>query len=47
MFLDLFHSLRALRVPVSLTEWLAMLEALSKGLHNDNLADFYYMARRL
>jgi uncharacterized protein with von Willebrand factor type A (vWA) domain len=47
MFLDLYQTLRGLRVPVSLTEWLTLLEGLSKGLHNDSLADFYYMARSL
>ena len=47
MFLNLFQTLRALRVPVSLTEWLTMLEALEKGLHNDSLTDFYYMSRSL
>lgn len=47
MFLALFHSLRALRVPVSLTEWLTLLEGLSKGLHNQNLEDFYYLSRSL
>lgn len=47
MFLALFHSLRALRVPVSLTEWLTLLDGLSKGLHNESLDDFYYLARGL
>lgn len=45
MFLSLFHSLRALKVPVSLTEWLTLLEGLSKGLHNESLDDFYYLSR--
>ena len=47
MFLALYHSLRALKVPVSLTEWLTLLEGLSKGLHNESLADFYYLSRSL
>jgi uncharacterized protein with von Willebrand factor type A (vWA) domain len=47
MFLALFHSLRALKVPVSLTEWLTLLEGLSKGLHNQSLEDFYYLSRSL
>ncbi|MFZ4858983.1 MAG: vWA domain-containing protein [Desulfuromonadaceae bacterium] len=47
MFLPLFHALRALKVPVSLTEWLALLEGLSKGLHNQSLEDFYYLSRSL
>jgi uncharacterized protein with von Willebrand factor type A (vWA) domain len=45
MFLALFHSLRALKVPVSLTEWLTLLEGLAKGLHNESLDDFYYLSR--
>jgi uncharacterized protein with von Willebrand factor type A (vWA) domain len=45
MFLSLFHALRAMRVPVSLTEWLTLLEGLSKGLHGQNLNDFYYLSR--
>jgi len=47
MFLALYHSLRALKVPVSLTEWLTLLEGLSKGLHNQSLDDFYYLSRSL
>lgn len=47
MFLALFYSLRALRVPVSVTEWLALQEGLAKGLHNQSLDDFYYLARSL
>jgi uncharacterized protein with von Willebrand factor type A (vWA) domain len=47
MFLTLYHSLRALKVPVSLTEWLALLEGLAKGLHNESLEDFYYLSRSL
>jgi uncharacterized protein with von Willebrand factor type A (vWA) domain len=47
MFLALFHALRALKVPVSLTEWLTLLEGLSKGLHNQSLEDFYYLSRSL
>ena len=47
MFLALFHALRALKVPVSLTEWLTLLEGLTKGLHNQSLEDFYYLSRSL
>ena len=47
MFLALFHALRGLGVPVSPTEWLTLMEALAKGLHNGNLADFYYLCRSL
>ncbi len=47
MFLPLFYTLKALGVPVSPTEWLALTEALAKGLHRDSLTDFYYLARSL
>ncbi len=47
MFLPLFYALKALGVPVSPTEWLALMEALAKGLHRDSLTDFYYLARSL
>lgn len=47
MFLALYHSLRALQVPVSLTEWFTLLEGLAKGLHNQSLDDFYYLSRSL
>ncbi|MBE0616894.1 MAG: VWA domain-containing protein [Proteobacteria bacterium] len=47
MFLPLFHALKALGVPVTPTEWLALMEALAKGLHRQSLQDFYYLARSL
>ena len=37
MFLPFFHSLRLCGVPVSLTEWLTLLRALSLGLHRRRL----------
>ncbi|NTU59754.1 MAG: VWA domain-containing protein [Deltaproteobacteria bacterium] len=45
MFLPFFHALKALGVPVSLTEWLTLLEALAKDLHHGSLGEFYYLAR--
>jgi uncharacterized protein with von Willebrand factor type A (vWA) domain len=47
LFLPLFHSLRAVGVPVSVTEWLTLLEALSKGLCEQSLRGFYGLARSL
>jgi uncharacterized protein with von Willebrand factor type A (vWA) domain len=47
VFLPLFYALRALGVPASPTEWLALMEALGKGLHNESLDDFYHLARSL
>jgi uncharacterized protein with von Willebrand factor type A (vWA) domain len=34
-------------VPVSLTEWLTLLEALSRGLCKSSLQDFYHVSRSL
>ncbi len=47
MFLPLFYTLKGLGVPVSPTEWLTLMEALHKGLHNHSLTDFYFLARSL
>lgn len=47
MFLTFFHSLRNLQVPVSLSEWLTLMEGLAKGLHQQSLVHFYYLARSL
>ena len=46
MFIDFFHLLRRRKVPVSITEWMALMDALSKGLITD-LNDFYYLARAI
>jgi len=46
MFTDFFYTLKERRVPVSLTEWMALMEALSKGCIN-NLDEFYYLARAI
>ena len=45
VFLDLFYTLRQLKVPVSITEWMALMEALDKGLARSSLTSFYYLAR--
>ncbi|MDF1553930.1 MAG: hypothetical protein P1P84_12750 [Deferrisomatales bacterium] len=45
MFLAFFHALRLGGVPVSPTEWLTLLQALSMGLHRRRVEDFYYLAR--
>ena len=47
MFSGFFYALRAEGVPVSLNEWLTLMEALSLGLARDSLVDFYYLARSL
>lgn len=47
MFLQLFYTLRSLDVMVSPTEWMTLMEAVGKGLHNDSLDDFYFLSRSL
>ncbi len=45
MFSGFFYALREEGVPVSLYEWLTLMEALSSGLARNSLIDFYYLAR--
>ena len=45
MFLDFFYQLRARGVPVTTHTWLALVEALARGLHGDTLDGFYQVAR--
>ena len=45
MLIDFFFSLRAAQVPVSLTEFLSLLEALRQRLAFGSLDDFYHLAR--
>jgi len=44
MFVDFFYLLREKNVPVTITEWITLMEALSRGLSSD-MSDFYYLAR--
>lgn len=46
-FLDFFYRLRSLGVPVTTHNWLALMDALGKGLHQDSLEGFYDVARCL
>ena len=46
MFTDFFYALKRRKVPVSITEWMTLLEALSKGYISD-LDEFYYLARAI
>jgi len=46
MFIDFFYLLKQKKVPVSITEWMLLMEALSKGMIT-NLNDFYYLARAI
>lgn len=45
MFISFFQELRAVRVPVSLREFLTLLEAMQKGVAEYRLDDFYYLSR--
>jgi uncharacterized protein with von Willebrand factor type A (vWA) domain len=46
MFTSFFYTLRERKVPVSITEWMTLIEALSKG-YISSLSDFYYLARAI
>lgn len=43
--LGFFYELRERKVPVGLQEWMALMEALGKGLHQSSLTAFYQLAR--
>lgn len=45
MFTGFFYKLKDARVPVSLREYLTLLEAVEKGLAGYSVEDFYYLAR--
>jgi uncharacterized protein with von Willebrand factor type A (vWA) domain len=45
MFATFFHELRAARVPVSLKEYLTLMEALQADLAGRRVQDFYYLSR--
>jgi uncharacterized protein with von Willebrand factor type A (vWA) domain len=46
MFTDFFYALRRRKVPVSITEWMTLMEALSQGCIS-NLDEFYHLARAI
>lgn len=45
MFVDFFFQLRAARVPVTIREYLMMLEALAAGAAQGDVDGFYFLAR--
>jgi uncharacterized protein with von Willebrand factor type A (vWA) domain len=47
MFLDFFYTLRRHNIPVSITEWMALMQALSQGWAHASLPRFYVLARAL
>ena len=44
MFVGFFYDLKYRKVPVSITEWMTLMQALSQG-HAHNMEEFYYLAR--
>jgi len=46
MFTDFFYTLKKRKVPVSITEWMTLMEALSQG-YITNLDEFYFLARAI
>lgn len=47
MFTKFFFDLRDAGLNVTVGEWLTLMEALDKGMHNSSLTDFYYLARMI
>lgn len=47
MFTDFFYTLKKYKVPVSITEWMALMEALDRGFAAGSLTGFYYLSRSL
>jgi uncharacterized protein with von Willebrand factor type A (vWA) domain len=45
MFATFFHELRAAKLPVTLKEYLTLLEAVDAGIAGGRVEDFYYLAR--
>ncbi len=45
MFAAFFQELRAAKLPVTVKEYLTLLEAVSAGVSGDRVEDFYYLAR--
>ena len=45
MFIDFFFELKQARLPVTLREYLTLIEGLEKGVASYKVDDFYYLAR--
>ena len=45
MFVDFFYELRDAKIPVTIREYLMLLEAMEAGVCESNVDDFYYLAR--
>ncbi|MCI8647615.1 MAG: VWA domain-containing protein [Firmicutes bacterium] len=47
MFLEFFYLLRAKGLEISINEWMALVEALDKGLAGSSLTGFYHLCRSI
>ena len=47
MFIDFFYQLRQARIPVTIREYLMLLEAMEKGAASINVEEFYVLALSL
>ncbi len=45
MFVTFFHALKEARVPVTLKEYLTLMEALAAGCASNKVEDFYFLSR--
>src|SRR5439155_26105406 len=45
MFVTFFHELKSAGVPVTLREYLTLMEAMEKDLASRRVEDFYYLSR--
>ncbi len=45
MFVNFFHELKSANVPVSLREYLSLLEALDHDVIDNNVEEFYYLSK--
>ena len=45
MFFQFFDELRAARIPVTLKEYLALMDALDKDVIDMKIEEFYYLSR--
>ena len=45
MLIDFFLKLKSHKLPVSIKEYLTLLEAMSKDVIGPNINDFYYLSR--
>ena len=45
MFVNFFHELKAQNVPVSLREYLSLLEALDNDVIGNQVEEFYYLSK--